>query len=349
MAVRRTRIGTTVQACVAVLVCAVVASCNAATTAVRATQPASPSATHRATSAAALDPLTIPAMRERTYPASVLTFVRSDGDQGGFVSSIVSYQSDGLTEYALLSVPDGVKPSKGWPVIVLNHGYINPATYRTDDASYAEFIAAFARAGYMVVKPDYRGHGMSEGVADGGHLSPVYAYDVLNLISTLAADPRVDSARIGLFGHSMGGHEALRVMVVSSQIKAAVFMAGVVGSFYDFFYNWPQRHEPPDLPASMRKAGNAVIAVHGTPISNPSFWDAASAINYVSATTAAVQIDQDVDDSVVPKTFADHLEAALMAAGKDVEYRTYPGDDHQFVLNRQTALANMVRFYQQHL
>src|ERR1035437_9733722 len=133
----------------------------------------------------ALDRVTIAAMRRRTYPASTLTPVRSDGDRGGYVNSVVSFQSDGITEYALQSLPHTRRPARGrpaagWPVVILNRGCIDPATYRTDDASYAQFIAAFARAGYLVLKPDYRGHGQSQGVAEGAHLSPVYAYDLLN-------------------------------------------------------------------------------------------------------------------------------------------------------------------------
>jgi dipeptidyl aminopeptidase/acylaminoacyl peptidase len=298
------------------------------------------------------DILTIASMRARSYPASTLIAVRSDGDQGGFVNTIVSFQSDGLREYALMSVPDGVRPAHGWPVVIVNHGYSDPATYRTDGSPYSQFVAAFARAGYMVLKPDYRGHGQSQGVASGGHLSPVYAYDLLNLVSTLRADSRVDPTRIGLFGHSMGGDEVLRALVVSRDIKAAVFLAGVVGSMYDIFYNWPQPQNPPPAtrPIPLQVGvENAVIAEHGTPASNAAFWNSASAINYVDSISAAVQIDQDVGDTMVPKLFSDHLAAALRAAGKAFEYNTYPGDDHQFLRNRAAILAVTVAFYRAHL
>jgi dipeptidyl aminopeptidase/acylaminoacyl peptidase len=289
-------------------------------------------------------------MRARTYPASTLTQVRSDGDQGGYVNTVVSFVSDGLVEDSLMSVPDAPKPAAGWPVIIINHGYIDPTTYRTDDGSYAQFIAAFARAGYMVLKPDYRGHGQSQGVAEGGYVSPVYTYDVLNLVSTLRADARVDPTRIGLFGHSMGGQEALRAMVVSPDLKAVVFMAGAVGSFYDIFYNWPHPPRPTDSAQAVQvPLEEAVITRYGTPLDDPAFWNGASAINFVNATNAAVQINQDAGDSMVPATFADHLAAALHAAGKTYEYTTYPGDDHQFISNRAAILANTVAFYRAHL
>jgi dipeptidyl aminopeptidase/acylaminoacyl peptidase len=235
-------------------------------------------------------------------------------------------------------------------VIVINHGYSDPATYQTDGSPYTAFVAAFARAGYMVIKPDYRGHGQSQGVASGGHLSPVYAYDLLNLVSTLSVDRRVDPARIGLFGHSMGGDEVLRALVVSTQIRAAVFLAGVVGSMYDIFYNWPTIPLPNSKPVAVQVAvENTEIATYGTPAGDPVFWNSASAINYVASITAAVQINQDVGDTMVPKLFSDHLAAALKAAGKAFEYNLYPGDDHQFLRNRTAILANTVAFYRAHL
>ncbi len=310
------------------------------------------SATPASGSPAPTNPLTIAAMRARSYPASALTPVRSEGDQGGYVSSVVSFVSDGLTEYSLLSVPDGPRPKAGWPVVVVSHGYIDPRTYRTDDGSYAQFIATFARAGYMVLKPDFRGHGQSQGVAEGGYLSPVYTYDLLNLISTIKVDPRVDPTRIGLFGHSLGGYEALRAMVISPDVKAVVLMSAVVGSLNDIFFNWhpvtPTPTAPP--PPVQQQVAQSLIATQGTPRTAPDFWNSCSPINYVAASSAAVQIDEDVSDSQVPKLFSDHLYAALQAAGTAaVDYRTYPGDDHQFTRNRAAVLANITAFYRSHL
>jgi pimeloyl-ACP methyl ester carboxylesterase len=304
------------------------------------------------TSTAQSNALTIAAMRARSYTPSTLTTVRSEGDLGGFVNSVVSFVSDGLTEYSLLSIPDGARPAAGWPVVIVSHGYIDPREYRTDDGSYAQFIAAFARAGYMVLKPDFRGHGMSQGVAEGGYLSPVYTYDLLNLVSTLKADPRVNGTRIGMFGHSLGGYEALRAMVVSDDVKAVVFMAAVVGSLDDIFFNWSTVTPTPTVPppAVQQQVAQSLIAAKGTPHTNPGYWDDASPISFVADSHAAVQIDVDVGDTEVPKLFSDHLYAALQAAGTSVaDYRTYPGDDHQFTRNRAAVLANIVAFYLAHL
>lgn len=312
--------------------------------------PANPAAKTTPKAAAALDPLTIPAIRTKSYPGSPITVEQDLGNQGGYSNQVGSYLSDGLKIYALISTPDGTPPTGGWPVIILDHGYVDPSQYRTASNDYQSIIATFARAGYMVVKPDYRGHGSSQGVAEGGHFSPVYAYDNLNLIASLKQYPPANAKRIALFGHSLGGHVALRTVVVSPDIKATVLMAGVVGSINDILYNWPNSPMPGDQPtATVTGVREALLKKYGTPKTNPDFWNSASAINYVDAITGPVQVNQDAGDSVVPKLFADNLVAALQKANKPVEYFVYPGDDHQFVQNRALFLQRALAFYKANL
>lgn len=297
-----------------------------------------------------LDPIIIEAIRTRTYTASQITAEQNLGNQGGYTNSIVSYTSDGHKIYALLSTPTGTKPDDGWPVVVFDHGYIDPTAYRTNGTDYQNYIAALARAGYVVIKPDYRGHGNSQGSPDGGHFSPVYAYDNLNLIESLKKYPLVNPQRIGLFGHSLGGHVALRTIVTNKDIKATVLAAGVTGSFYDILYNWPNSPMPGDMPTQL-VAGNreALLKKYGDPKANPTFWDSASSINYVDYISGPVQVHHSLNDSIVPQSFSGKLVEALRRADKVVQYYTYQGDDHQFSRNRSTFLQHIVEFYKNNL
>ena len=165
---------------------------------------------------ASTSPLSIAAMRARDYPGSALTVRQALSAGSNYRRWIVSYQSDGLRINALLTVPNGTPPKGGWPAVLFNHGYIPPNVYRTTQR-YVAYQDAFARAGFVTLKSDYRGHGSSEGTAQGGYYDPGYTVDVLNAAASLRRDARVDPARLGIWGHSMGGHLTLRAMVVKPE------------------------------------------------------------------------------------------------------------------------------------
>ena len=200
------------------------------------------------------DPLSIAAIRGRMYPGSAIIVEQNLGEQGGYSSQVVSYQSDGLKINALLDTPDGSAPSGGWPAIVFNHGYIIPSRYSTT-SSYKTWEAALSKAGFVVLKPDYRGNDGSQGDPEGGHFSPVYAYDVLNAVASIKQYPAVNPRRIGMFGHSMGGHEALRAIVTSSDIKATVIAAGAI------LYLWGPKQTGVAIAPSVGLDGGGSLAV----------------------------------------------------------------------------------------
>src|SRR6202022_2482324 len=127
-----------------------------------------------------LPPLAIDVMRQRDYPGSDLVIERTLSPGSNYQQYVASYQSDGLKIFALLTVPNGAKPASGWPVIVFNHGYIPPTVYRTTER-YVAYVDAFARNGYIVFRPDYRGFGSSQGTPISAYGSPNDTVDVLNV------------------------------------------------------------------------------------------------------------------------------------------------------------------------
>ena len=115
--------------------------------------------------------LSIEYMRNQEYPGSDITIEQTLPSGSNYSRYIASYKSDGLKIYALLTIPQGEKPSSGWPVIIFNHGYISPIQYKTTER-YLTYTDAFSRNGYIVFKSDYRGHGNSEGKPEYPEYSP---------------------------------------------------------------------------------------------------------------------------------------------------------------------------------
>lgn len=276
------------------------------------------------------DPLTIEALRARSYPGGAIKTEQELPARGGCATSIVSYPSDGLNVKALMQVPRTTPPPGGYPVIILNHGYYAPGTYKTDTIHYGRYMNAYCGAGFLMLRPDYRGHGSSEGSPSNGNFSPDYTYDVLNLVSSLDSLPQANPERLGMVGHSMGGHVTMRVLAVSDRIKASVMMGGVVAGAGDILYNWTPNAPglPGHLPPSIVQIRDAMVAEHGDPRENKGFWHDVSAINYLDGISGPVQIHHGTRDESVPYLFSQRLAEKLAELGKPHELFLYEGGDH---------------------
>src|SRR5512134_3475150 len=75
--------------------------------------------------------LSIEALRSRSYSGSDFVFEQTLDSGSNYDRYVVSYLSDGLKIYALMTIPWGEKPPTGFPVVLFNHGYIPPDQYRT--------------------------------------------------------------------------------------------------------------------------------------------------------------------------------------------------------------------------
>lgn len=296
--------------------------------------------------------LKIETMRQGRYPGSPITVVETLAPGSNYQRYRVSYQSEGLKIFALMTIPNGVKPEDGWPVIVFNHGYIPPTQYRTAER-YIAYVDNLARAGYIVFRSDYRGHDQSEGDASGAYGSPGYTVDVLNAVSSLKQHPDANPNKIGMWGHSMGGYITARSMVITKDVKAGVIWAGVVGDYSEMLQNWrrsgPSDYSPPPLPSGGRRWRDALQAEFGTPEENSSFWDSISANAFVKDASGPIQIHHAKGDATVPWEFGQSLADDLAAAGKEHELYLYEGDDHNLSGNFGVAMRRTIAYFDRYV
>lgn len=293
-----------------------------------------------------VDSLTIEALRKGSYPGSDIVIEETLSNGSNYSRYIASYESEGNKIYALLTVPLGQKPADGWPVVVFNHGYIPPAQYRTTER-YTAYTDAFSRNGYMVFRSDYRGHGESEGEAAGGYGSNAYTIDILNAVASVKKHKDVNPNKIGMWGHSMGGHITLRSMVVSKDIKAGVIWGGVVASYSDLLNNWRRGTftPPPGIPSGSTSWRNRLTQKYGSPEENPEFWASISSSSFLKDISGPLQLQHGGSDTSVPADFSINLEKQMKAEGKEVELYIYEGDDHDISNNLSLALQRSVDFF----
>lgn len=306
-------------------------------------------------------PLQVEVMRQQSYPGSPITIEQTLPPGANYSRYLVSYRSEGYKIFALMTAPNGPKPATGWPAIIFNHGYIAPAVYRTLER-YVAYVDTIARNGYIVFKSDYRGHGSSEGRAEGGYGTPGYTADVLNALAAVKAYKDTDSNRIGMWGHSMGGSLILRSMVVSKEIKAGVIWGGVVASYPNIFARvtdptrptaTPRATATPIPPGGLGPYGRPwrqeLTEKYGTPEQNPAFWASISPNSYLADISGPLQLHHSVTDETVPVASSQTLYAEMQAAGKLAELYTYPGDNHDIAANFGIAMQRTVAFFDKYV
>lgn len=225
---------------------------------------------------------------------------------------------DGLTLAALLARPAGGGP---FPAVLVNHG---------SDGLREEWqiwTRTFAEKGYVALALTFRGFPGSEGTETYGKKE---VEDILLAVTYLKGLPFVDKERLGMFGFSKGGFNALLASTRTQDLKAVA----VWGAWADMVasYRWAltQRNSP--LPFMREAAARQERIVGGMPEAVPEEWRIRSAINYVENVTAAVLILHGGKDSFAPVDQVLPFAEALQRLGKKVEVKVYPGEDHGLFL-----------------
>lgn len=299
-------------------------------------------------------PLMIAVMREQAYPGSEIVIEETLAPGVNYDRYVVSYLSEGLKIYAMLTVPRGEKPETGWPIIVFNHGHIPPDQYRTTER-YVAYVDAFARNGYIVFRPDYRGHGFSEGEPSNASGAPDYTVDVLNAMASVQQYPDADLHRVGMWGHSMGGSITLRAMVVSDDIKAGVICAGTSVSYEAQLTRWQnlfgRRPTPTPNPdgSPNRRWSETLIETYGSFAENPAFWASIDPTAHLDDVSGPLQLHHATTDETVPVAFSEDLYAMLQKTDVISEMYIYEGDNHNISNNFGTAMAHSVRFFDEYV
>lgn len=282
------------------------------------------------------DSLDLRTVTKASFPSGPLADVQDLGEADSVKRSIIKFSvtADGLEEYGLMYKPVGNIPVGGFPVIVLLHAYQHPDEYSTVSSYHAD-MQYYAAAGFAVIKPDFRGHGLSSesGRAEGANYSMVYNTDTMSLISAIKKTPYLKSSAINVWGHSMGAYVGLRASVLSPSIKTAILLAGPVADFSSTFESYTA---PSDVgnPLAAENKEKALLK-YGTPKTNPNFWKNASPINFLSKRKTHYQIHVGAKDLVVPPQFSAQLDLKLSSLGRDHGYFLYPNGDHDLMSERQ--------------
>jgi dipeptidyl aminopeptidase/acylaminoacyl peptidase len=144
----------------------------------------------------------------------------------------ISFDSAGITLRGTLHIPDGA--AKARPAIVQCHGFGGSSS----GAGHPELARALERAGYIVLRFDFRGCGASDG-DPGNVICLEEVEDLRNAIGFLERQEGVDKSKIGVIGASLGGAVVLYVAATDARVRVCAANGAVGNGERRFRFQYP--------------------------------------------------------------------------------------------------------------
>ncbi|HEU5422896.1 MAG TPA: S9 family peptidase [Nitrolancea sp.] len=227
----------------------------------------------------------------------------------------VAWQSsDGLTVHGLLFTPREQRPGQH-PLVISIHGGPVGQTL----PNWQGHVQYLVDRGYVVLAPNYRGSkGYGRGFMEklygdwgGGDLQ-----DNISGAKMVIERGLVDPRKVIAMGGSAGGYSTLICMTKAPDFfRAGVcrFGIGDLATFTDKTWIF-ERHY--------------IAKLMGAPGANSALYYDRSPVHHVANVREPLLILQGEEDIVCHPSQMNEMVEALRAAGKDVEYHTYPGEGH---------------------
>ena len=147
-----------------------------------------------------------------------------------FVSQVVEGKPDRVPAYLL--IPNALREGQSAPAVLCLHqttsiGKAEPAGL--GGISDLHYALELARLGYVTLAPDYPGYGDYQIDPYAMGYASATMKGILNhrrAIDLLQSLPEVDAERIGVIGHSLGGHNALFLTAFEPRVRAVATSCG---------------------------------------------------------------------------------------------------------------------------
>lgn len=290
-----------------------------------------------------LDKYTFARLKETKFSESPITFGKMIKDGNTFMSYVFYFNIEGKKASGLANIP---KNQGTYPIIVMFRGYVPKEKYSIGEGT-KRAGEVFAQNGFITLAPDFLGYGESASPSASSIEERFQTYaTALTLLASVESinnslqrnefNARADTGKIGIWGHSNGGHIALSVLEITGKNYPTVLWAPVSKPFpYSILY---YTDEFDDRGKMLRKVLSEFEKDYDAELYSP--------LNYYSWIQAPIQLHQGSADEAVPQKWSDELVESLEKLEKEVDYFIYPGDDHNLQPNGWSlAVEKSIGFY----
>ena len=295
-----------------------------------------------------LEKYTFPNLQKRIITHNEISLGKEVENTAEYHSYIYYFMSDGKKVSGLMNIPS--KPGT-YPIIILFRGFVDKSIYKPGVGS-SRVGQVLAKNGYITLAPDYLGFGESDMPSDKSIEERFQTYttalDLLSSVKSLnsglqkgnISDIKADVEKIGIWGHSNGGHIALATLTITGVKIPTVLWAPVSKPFpYSILFF---TDEFDDGGKALRKVVADFESSYDT---NPFTYT-----NYLDWIKAPIQLHQGALDDAVPIRWSNTLYKQLKDKNIDVEYYTYLNADHNLAPDGwNIAVDRMLEFYKNKL
>jgi cephalosporin-C deacetylase-like acetyl esterase len=170
--------------------------------------------------------------------------VLEEKTEGKLIRRKLSFQSDPFDRVtAWLLIPAEGKRKKHPAVLCLHQTFAQGKDEPAGLAGSANlhYARELAERGYVTLSPDYSSFGehpydFKQPEFTSGSMKAVW--DNIRAVDLLSSLPEVDADRIGVIGHSLGGHNALFTAPFESRLKVVVSSCGFTSFLKDDMPSW---------------------------------------------------------------------------------------------------------------
>ena len=248
--------------------------------------------------------------------------------------------TDGLKIEGYATFPVGVE-KEDLPMVVVVHG----GPWARDSWEFDPEVQFLANRGYLVLQVNFRGstgYGKDFVLAGDKEWGGKMHQDILDAVDYAVSQGWADPDRIGVYGASYGGYEALVCASFSSDVFQCAVDAFGPSSLLTFIES---------IPPQWSTSYQDLIRSVGDPETEEDFMRERSPLYYADQIEIPMLIAQGENDVRVVKSESDQMVEALEAAGVPVDYLVLKDTGHGFssIETRDLFYSNMEAFFAEYL